>query len=1008
MESANGGEAAGATTKMAATAGLANGHVNGSDGAGAAGGGEVVTRSKPQVTEACRSSENIGENSSDAERFKSKLTEFTDTGKGMSAQEKQYEENALKAMSEKTDDSEMSSTTEMRLAQRDRTETDDATGAVTKSHFSENQDKKHEKSSKATEKVGDMTASMETSETSHQKSAVSVDASADGSHSVLVDLGNDTSSKSVEEISEGNFKGTRKVETSKSERQMEYTSHSGGGGNGGLKGAAPPGVDMGKQFDELFGSRGEQLKKDRDKRSVSFAGNYQDDEDDLVGGYGGSTRGRGPENLRGEPLYEEDLDYLDEAAMGYGGQQQQRLRAGGSLDYDDYRSNTSAYSSSSSSSSRHQRQQQQHHLEDPDEYRKASWGLSTDRKTADDLVQRILGESRTGTSSYRAPRRYEDDLPSYTPASSRYSGGVARYRSMDEDFGGSYSPAPSPSALKKDSIFKVDMGDGSRVGSKTGTIVEEEERRESYSKSSMDSSRLRESSNGEGRAADIGGDFQLAPAPAPRRPPQKEEMSLLDRRLASMGFDTKLGQQCYVKKDSGNNEGYVETTYISKTKPPGFIKEEEDDMDHEIEAMRNNYRESLQRRSRILQDDYEDDANSLASSGSGTGGYHARGRMVRQRYIDEGEASSSSIGPPPPPPANFIPDDEFMPKKRPETEEVVKERTSEVRTMIERQSSALDKLRDASSSFDELTNEIRDIKQQLMENQLKRNYIMEEEFDRPDDAELEPPRYGGYGGYGGGYHTSGESFAVDQDGHRRYIPRKERMELSRSRSMFDDSYSAREDDGHFQQRDGPPPRTGRFEPTQEEDEGMGGYGAKTSSRAYESSTTSSYTSSATASRYLNRPTFARANTVSDFNFDRPSSPVFTRHDRYDRPSTFSSRFLDKVRDRKTAGGEGTDTESASKRDRPFKSRFLRDSLGGSSSTSSTSSTSYSKSSSSSYSEKSVKSTTSAAADTSVATSGSGGGSEASAPPAAEVSSPAAPSPPKGDSDSAKTESTPKE
>lgn len=69
-----------------------------------------------------------------------------------------------------------------------------------------------------------------------------------------------------------------------------------------------------------------------------------------------------------------------------------------------------------------------------------------------------------------------------------------------------------------------------------------------------------------------------------------------------------------------------------------------------------------------------------------------------------------------------------------------------------------------------------------------------------------------------------------------------------------------------------------------------------------------------------RSRLSRSNTLSDFDFDRPSSKYSSMSS---SSSGFTSRFLQKVRDKKTENpGEGP-TEEAPKSTKPFKSRFLR-------------------------------------------------------------------------------------
>ena len=85
----------------------------------------------------------------------------------------------------------------------------------------------------------------------------------------------------------------------------------------------------------------------------------------------------------------------------------------------------------------------------------------------------------------------------------------------------------------------------------------------------------------------------------------------------------------------------------------------------------------------------------------------------------------------------------------------------------------------------------------------------------------------------------------------------------------------------------------------------------TSSAASASSSTSA---SAAAASSSTRPRFSRSRTLSDIDFDRGSSPSGSGQ------TAFQSRFLGKVRQRSLAG------EDVSRKDKPFKSRFLRSSF----------------------------------------------------------------------------------
>ena len=942
---------------------MTNGHVGGSS---PESDSATVTKTQPTIIEAFRSSENFGENSSDVEKFASKLTEMTDIGDKATTKEKQYEESALKAMTEKSDDSELSSTTEMTLDQKQKVKTSD-TGAVT-SQFAENQEKKHELATSSTDRIGDnITATVSTSEKSHEKSSMSVETSEEGPNTVLFDVGSDSASNSLKETKGENFSSSRKVERSKSEQQFQYSTSdetnnvTDGGGSATDKAGK---VDYSKRFDDLFDQRGEyRRQRPRSYDIADSHGGLEDVDRDAGQSYSSRSRQVGfrdqveefgiETGVRSEHA-RPDLDLQSDYALG------SRSSQGLSQHY---------YGTSRSLDDE---------LEGPDrrpEYG-TSWGVSSDRKTADDLVRRILSESRVGGGGRGAV--YEDDRRLPPPPS-------ASLRGFEER---SFSPT-LPAAGRRERI-KVDMADGGIIDNSTTMAerddLESEMKRHAVTNEVRDelqtSSSLASDSMEFAGSERTGRLMEERLPPLPLRPaPRDQEMSLLDRRLASMGFDKKLNQQV-VLGDSGGaicGEGYVETTYISKKKPPGLIAGDADELDEEINKLRSNYRENLERRNRILYDDFGEDERRLeerppppplatagyippplatagyippplatagyippplATAGYippplATAGYIPRGRMVRQGYVEDGE--DVPYDPPPRPPKKpSLPDEAFIPKRRAETEEVVKEKSKSIREMVERQSGVLEKLREASNSFDDLSEEVKAIKQQLAANQTRRTFTMSDEFDQGDeeDSDAGPPDYGSYGGSNyeyKGYVSRAERARLEReqeeedtgrpgssyrdrqygaldDTYVPYVPLKQRYDTL-SRSMSTDDYGEVE-------------RRGRNRFDYQDDDDVPGYGSTPTYSSGGYSSVSSYSSSITSSSYKSKPTFTRANTLSDFNFDRPSVGSYggySRSDRYDRPSSFSSRFLDKVRDRKQSG-----ETPGGQRDKPFKSRFLRD------------------------------------------------------------------------------------
>lgn len=373
----------------------------------------------------------------------------------------------------------------------------------------------------------------------------------------------------------------------------------------------------------------------------------------------------------------------------------------------------------------------------------------------------------------------------------------------------------------------------------------------------------------------------------------------------------------------------------------------------------------------------------------------------------------------------------------------MKERTEEIRKVVDNQNNVLQRLKSASDSFDEISQEIKDIKQQFLDSQMRRSMILDEiehermlmdqmeheqqmqqqqsqsqsgasgyssylvqkktpkylqdddeQFEskyRPPnsaatksvelDKELEDDRLGkgtlsslalGAGGGKSSYssyaanssyfdsYKSRFSDDMEVDDHyggvtrngygsssAGYMPRGRR---GRSQSMYEDTGGMDYDVSDFSARTrlsakygGDSYRKNRI--TCDEDDDTASESSSTyrspnlpSYRKYDydadsqksyGASSSSYTPGSYKSRYGNSRSastsrlaggLSRSKTL-DYNFDSPSSS-------YDRPSSygaskysssssssFNSKFLDKVRQKKAAGEE-------IKRDKPFSSRFL--------------------------------------------------------------------------------------
>ena len=328
-------------------------------------------------------------------------------------------------------------------------------------------------------------------------------------------------------------------------------------------------------------------------------------------------------------------------------------------------------------------------------------------------------------------------------------------------------------------------------------------------------------------------------------------------------------------------------------------------------------------------------------------GYGARGRFTRQRYIDDEEEE-------------LIPDEEFIPQKSADTDAIVKEKTDDIRGMVDRQNNVLKKLRSASESFDELSSEIRNIKQQFIENQARRTMIFDDiEYEAECSRFPQEPvgRYSKYGGYNDydmpspmrkkddrtmaidddneSVITSNLGLATAQDDDTKsvyscsYTAEKRNTGYGRSKSMFDEvcdddfsppasvisrvsRYDVDKPDGGLYGDDEEAPRfSGAYGGAS-----GGAYGGTSAISSYSSGsyTPGSYTSSRLSggSSYTSRyGKFGRSRTLPDVDTD-VSEPAFSTSS-----SGFSSRFLTKVRQNKATGETPT-----TKRDKPFKSRFL--------------------------------------------------------------------------------------
>ena len=310
--------------------------------------------------------------------------------------------------------------------------------------------------------------------------------------------------------------------------------------------------------------------------------------------------------------------------------------------------------------------------------------------------------------------------------------------------------------------------------------------------------------------------------------------------------------------------------------------------------------------------------------------------------------------------------------------------------MVDRQNNVVQKLRRASESFDELSGEIRAIKQEFIESQARRNTILNDIEHEAEISAYQQSlvsrreAYGIRGGYGSSDYEPGpvhsrrglyeDNFqpikkrsaeiddedsvfnnnlglaTIDDDDTRsvysNYTPdRRIISSYGRSKSLYDDNLDQDDDDFSFKHKlvrnrydidddfsSSKKPIKSRYD-VDKPDGGM--YGDENSdidttgagsSRYYAGSYTPNiYSSTRLSAGYASGASrygqFNRSKTLNDTDMDSYSSIDYVSKSSL---SGFSSRFLSKVRQNKAAGD--SPSSAATKRDKPFKSRFLRSSF----------------------------------------------------------------------------------
>ncbi|KAI0243265.1 hypothetical protein LSAT2_018965 [Lamellibrachia satsuma] len=286
-------------------------------------------------------------------------------------------------------------------------------------------------------------------------------------------------------------------------------------------------------------------------------------------------------------------------------------------------------------------------------------------------------------------------------------------------------------------------------------------------------------------------------------------------------------------------------------------------------------------------------------------------------------------------------DSEFEPQRREETEELVREKTSDIRSMVDKQATVLQKLKEASESFDDISKEIRAMKQDFLETQYRRSFAMDDDdYEQPSYYSYQPDSYRRdvsrlSSSYSSTYESPYAKPSVSLDpelesdlpvAHRSLGSLASTWAYPSSRTQYDTSYypstASRYTTGTsysrslFDNDNGDLDSEDRYSSylakTPREDDDNSSINGR--SYSFESSTSAAATAlpsyrskygyiptqySSTAGRYAG--SLSRARTLPDA----------TEH------SGFKSRFLSKVRDQKG------DEPKSPKRDKPFKSRFLR-------------------------------------------------------------------------------------
>jgi len=527
-----------------------------------------------------------------------------------------------------------------------------------------------------------------------------------------------------------------------------------------------------------------------------------------------------------------------------------------------------------------------------------------------------------------------------------------------------------------------------------------------------------------------------------RRPSaQKPELKSMNMSLTSEKSFASSKQESSMSSavTSGNSHSHVMGSGGSErvVSEKHADKDDFDELDEEISSMRNKYRNKYMDQ---IDDEEEDSGISVGSGRGGTGprpnpymeedeyyqpqggygqqgGYggqpgFGRGGRRPQLMIEGGRGrgrgnpygdeegygppghGGGGYGPPPGgysaggyygaygnPEEEYIPDEEFIPQRREETDQVVKEKTAAVRRLVEQQDETMQKLRRASESFDEINDEIKKLRQEFVESQARRITFDQGLDDEDDEDPYEqvqrnapgpyvPGSYikGSYGKYRNdlkyaaepeysmysangdaddltcaedmkqesSYSSSSSSYAKSRFGLKKYgaidagdeddtskfsTASTMRSKYGRSKSLYDDETPYTSSAANYEAGEDAytAPRGSAY---------TSKYGASTDSSRL--SYTSRFSGEAGEEEeggvYGGRPRYQRSFTLGDIESPYSSGALPSSG------SEFTSRFLQKVRDNKGPGGpinrsnDDSDIDDSKSSGKPFKSRFLKKSF----------------------------------------------------------------------------------